>query len=45
MCLARERAHLKKDFIPTGSIEHIVPGTYYLTKVDDMYRREYEIKA
>ncbi|KAK2738035.1 3-hydroxy-3-methylglutaryl coenzyme A synthase [Myotisia sp. PD_48] len=45
MCLLREHAHLKKDFVPTGSAEQLVPGTYYLTKVDDMFRREYEIKA
>ncbi|KAI1908151.1 3-hydroxy-3-methylglutaryl coenzyme A synthase [Ophidiomyces ophidiicola] len=45
MCLLREKAHLKKDFIPLGSTENIVPGTYYLTKVDDMFRREYDIKA
>ncbi|WEW55116.1 3-hydroxy-3-methylglutaryl coenzyme A synthase [Emydomyces testavorans] len=45
MCLLREKAHLKKDFIPTGNTEHLFPGTYYLTKVDDMFRREYAIKA
>ncbi|EER26467.1 3-hydroxy-3-methylglutaryl coenzyme A synthase [Coccidioides posadasii str. Silveira] len=45
MCLLRERAHLKKDFIPVGSIDYLVPGTYYLTKVDDMFRREYAVKA
>lgn len=44
MCLLREKAHLKKDFVPVGSVEHIVPGTYYLTKIDDMFRREYAIK-
>ncbi|OJD25049.1 hydroxymethylglutaryl-CoA synthase [Blastomyces percursus] len=45
MCLLREHAHLKKDFVPTGSVDTIAPGTYYLTKVDDMFRREYQIKA
>ena len=45
MCLLREHAHLKKDFTPTGNPDTIVPGTYYLTKVDDMFKREYEIKA
>ncbi|OAX83791.1 hydroxymethylglutaryl-CoA synthase [Emergomyces africanus] len=44
MCLLREHAHLKKDFVPVGSIDSIAPGTYYLTKVDDMFRREYEVK-
>ncbi|KAL1953175.1 hypothetical protein VTO42DRAFT_3435 [Malbranchea cinnamomea] len=45
MCVLREHAHLKKDFTPVGSIDHIAPGTYYLIRVDDMYRREYGIKA
>ncbi|ODH12679.1 hydroxymethylglutaryl-CoA synthase [Paracoccidioides brasiliensis] len=45
MCLMREHAHLKKDFVPAGNTDTIVSGTYYLTKVDDMFRREYEIKA
>ncbi|EXJ84459.1 hydroxymethylglutaryl-CoA synthase [Capronia epimyces CBS 606.96] len=45
MCLLREKAHLKKDFKPVGNVENLVPGTYYLTEVDDMFRRKYEIKA
>ncbi|KEF55348.1 hydroxymethylglutaryl-CoA synthase [Exophiala aquamarina CBS 119918] len=45
MCLLREKAHLKKDFQPAGDIETLVSGTYYLTNVDDMYRRKYEVKA
>ena len=44
MCNLRERAHLKKDYKPEGSIETISPSTYYLTNVDDMFRRSYEIK-
>ncbi|PGH27464.1 hydroxymethylglutaryl-CoA synthase [Polytolypa hystricis UAMH7299] len=44
MCLLREHAHLKKDFSPAGNPETIVSGTYYLTKVDDMFRREYAVK-
>ncbi|KAK9376848.1 hydroxymethylglutaryl-coenzyme A synthase C terminal-domain-containing protein [Lipomyces chichibuensis] len=40
----REKAHLAKDYTPEGSIENLVPGTYYLTKIDNMYRREYAIK-
>ena len=27
-----------------GSIDHLFPGTFYLTKVDNKYRRYYEIK-
>jgi hydroxymethylglutaryl-CoA synthase len=45
MCLSREKAHLQKDFKPTGSTDDLRPGTYYLTEVDDMFRRKYEIKA
>ncbi|KAK2767802.1 ATP-dependent 5'-3' DNA helicase hcs1 [Arachnomyces sp. PD_36] len=45
MCLLREHAHLKKDFSPAGNPETIIPGTYYLTKVDDMFKREYAVKA
>ena len=44
MCNLRERAHLKKDYAPVGNVETIVPGTYYLTNVDDMFRRSYEVK-
>jgi hydroxymethylglutaryl-CoA synthase len=32
MCNLREQAHLKKSY------------TYYLTNIDDMFRRTYEIK-
>ena len=45
MCMMRERAHLQKDFTPKGSIESITKGTYYLTEVDDMFRRKYEVKG
>ncbi|KPI38558.1 Hydroxymethylglutaryl-CoA synthase [Cyphellophora attinorum] len=45
MCLLREKAHLQKDFKPAGGLEDIRPGTYYLTEVDGMFRRQYEIKA
>ena len=41
----REKAHQKKNFTPEGSIDTLVPGTYYLSEVDDMFRRKYEIKA
>lgn len=45
MCSLREKAHLQKNFSPAGNPETIVPGTYYLTHVDDMFRRKYEVKA
>lgn len=44
MCNLRERAHLKKDYQPEGDVEALRSGTYYLTKIDDMFRREYAIK-
>ena len=45
MCVLREKAHLKKSYAPQGGIDSITPGTYYLTEVDDMFRRKYDIKA
>jgi len=45
MCMLREKAHLKKDFKPAGEVQPLVPGTYYLTEVDDMFRRKYDVKA
>ncbi|PSN67359.1 hydroxymethylglutaryl-CoA synthase [Corynespora cassiicola Philippines] len=44
MCNLRERAHLKKNYTPEGSTDGLFPGTYYLTNVDDMFRRTYAIK-
>ena len=44
MCNLREKAHLKKDYIPTGNADTLFPGTYYLTGIDSMFRRTYEIK-
>ncbi|KAL9602336.1 MAG: hypothetical protein Q9219_001902 [cf. Caloplaca sp. 3 TL-2023] len=45
MCNLREKAHLQKDYTPSGNPDTIVPGTYYLTSIDGMFRRQYEIKA
>ena len=45
MCNLREKAHLQKSYIPAGDAETITPGTYYLTEIDDMFRRKYDIKA
>jgi len=44
MCNLREKAHLKSEYKPQGSVDTIVSGTYYLTNVDDMFRRSYEVK-
>ena len=29
------------DYEPTGPVEGLFPGTYYLSKVDKLYRRTY----
>ncbi|KAI9798163.1 MAG: 3-hydroxy-3-methylglutaryl coenzyme A synthase [Piccolia ochrophora] len=44
MCVLREKAHLQKDYKPQGSPNTIAKGTYYLTGVDDLFRRTYAIK-
>jgi hydroxymethylglutaryl-CoA synthase len=44
MCNLRERAHLKKDYKPEGNVDGLFPGTYYLTDIDSMFRRTYEVK-
>lgn len=45
MCKLREHAHLKKNFQPAGKTETLQQNTYYLTEVDDMFRRNYSVKA
>ena len=44
MCNLREKAHLQKDYTPKGDASTIADGAYYLTGVDDMFRRKYTIK-
>ncbi len=44
-CELRKKAHLQKDYTPSGDPATIAKGVYYLTSVDDMFRRKYEIKA
>ncbi|TAQ83263.1 hypothetical protein B7494_g8411 [Chlorociboria aeruginascens] len=45
MCDLRSGAHQQKSFVPKGSVDGILPGTYYLTEVDEMWRRQYAVKA
>ncbi|KAG6017092.1 ATP-dependent 5'-3' DNA helicase hcs1 [Claviceps pusilla] len=45
MCELRHQAHLKKNYTPKGDPSTIIPGTYYLEKVDDMFKREYKVQA
>lgn len=40
----RESLFGKCDYVPTGSIDHLLPGTFYLTNVDKVHRRFYKIK-
>ncbi|KIW08430.1 hydroxymethylglutaryl-CoA synthase [Verruconis gallopava] len=43
MCNLREKAHLQKNYTPAGATDTLFPGTYYLTHIDDMFRRTYAI--
>jgi hydroxymethylglutaryl-CoA synthase len=41
----REDKHNIKNYKPDGSVDSLVPGTYYLERVDEMNRRYYAVKA
>ncbi|KAJ0275394.1 hypothetical protein COL940_008844 [Colletotrichum noveboracense] len=43
-CALRLKAYGAKSFEPSGSIEHMAPGTYYLKEIDESYRRTYVVK-
>ncbi|KAK3316099.1 hydroxymethylglutaryl-coenzyme A synthase C terminal-domain-containing protein [Apodospora peruviana] len=45
MCDLRKKAHLQKDYKPEGEVSTILPGTYYLENIDDMFKRFYSVKA
>lgn len=45
LCDLRKQAHLQKNFKPQGDASTIVPGTYYLEEVNDMFQRSYSVKA
>ena len=40
----RESLFGKCDYKPSGQIDHLFDGTFYLTEVDNKYRRYYSIK-
>ncbi|XP_071952271.1 hydroxymethylglutaryl-CoA synthase 1-like [Antedon mediterranea] len=40
----RERTHHLCNYTPEGSINDLCPGTYYLSQVDHMHRRQYQRK-
>ncbi|KAI0319832.1 hydroxymethylglutaryl-CoA synthase [Amylostereum chailletii] len=39
----REKNHNSAPYTPTGSVENIWPGTYYLEGIDDKFRRKYAV--
>lgn len=41
---SREKIHLQKNYKPVGSVGDIASGVYYLTEINDMFQRKYEIK-
>ncbi|KAI1265308.1 hydroxymethylglutaryl-coenzyme A synthase C terminal-domain-containing protein [Xylariaceae sp. FL1019] len=44
-CDLRHQAHLQKNYEPKGDTSTLASGTYYLEKVDDMFKRHYAVKA
>lgn len=40
----REKIHLQKSYTPEGSLDSIAKGVYYLTEIDDKYKRVYARK-
>ena len=41
----RQASYGNKNYKPTGDISLLADGTYYLTEVDDKFRRYYAIKG
>lgn len=37
----REETHHKCSYSPVSDIQYLFPGTYYLVKIDEMFRRSY----
>ncbi|KAJ1735964.1 3-hydroxy-3-methylglutaryl coenzyme A synthase [Coemansia biformis] len=37
----REKTHNAQDYEPTGNTDELLPGTYYLQKIDSKWRRAY----
>ena len=42
--LKKEKLYLKNNYIPQGKIEDLFEGTFYLTKVDHLWKRYYSQK-
>jgi hydroxymethylglutaryl-CoA synthase len=43
-CDLRHQAHLQKNYEPKGDVSTLTSGTYYLEKVDEIFKRSYAIK-
>ncbi|PSN75585.1 hydroxymethylglutaryl-CoA synthase [Corynespora cassiicola Philippines] len=43
-CRIREGAYQKNNYTPVADTTKLLPGTYYLSYVDDMFRRTYQVK-
>lgn len=41
----REKLFGMKDYTPKGNIDLLYSGTFYLTQVDNQFRRYYKIKG
>ncbi|KAJ2888122.1 3-hydroxy-3-methylglutaryl coenzyme A synthase, partial [Coemansia aciculifera] len=37
----REKTHNAQEYEPVGNVDDLFPGTYYLQKIDSMWRRAY----
>ncbi|KAI8368194.1 hydroxymethylglutaryl-CoA synthase [Radiomyces spectabilis] len=40
----REKTHNVRDYVPSGNLDHIASGVYYVEKIDDKWRRFYKRK-
>jgi hydroxymethylglutaryl-CoA synthase len=41
---SREMRYGAKDYEPSGAVDKLWPGTFYLAHVDSLYRRQYALK-
>jgi hydroxymethylglutaryl-CoA synthase len=41
----REENHNAVDYTPSGDLDNILEGAYYLEKIDHMFRRTYKVKG
>ena len=41
----REKSYNMADYKPTGSLDDLLPGTFYVEDVDSKYRKKYNSKS